>query len=106
MVAPDREVADGARSGARPRSDLGDRPVVVKPCHGDEVVRGEPSRPTGSVAGGNKAVGVGGVPHHQHPDVTTGALGQCLALDGEYRPVRLQQVAALHALATGPGAYQ
>ena len=51
----------------------------------------------------DQAVGVGRVADDEHPHVARGAGRERLALHGEDRAVRLEQILALHALRAGPG---
>ena len=61
---------------------------------------------SGAWALGDQAIGVGRVADDQHLHVSGGVGVQCLTLGLEDGAVGLQQVSALHALGTRPGADQ
>ena len=100
VIAPHGDPADlvDARAGAS--GQLGDGAIVVEAGQGGEPV----GRDLGSVGGGDRGVGVGGVADDDHPDVIGGNVVDDRALGGEDVGVGGQQVGALHALGarTGP----
>ena len=101
-MCPDDHALDIGAVAARSRRELRDGPVMVEPGHRGELGGVE----MGRVTGGDEAIGIGGVTHHQHFHVAARpAIDRC-ALAGKYLCIGLQQILALHAGAARPRAHQ
>ena len=98
VVAPDRHVGDGRDLHTRLRRDLRLGAVVVEARHRGEALARDRTR----VVHRDETVRVGGVADHEDAHVGGRARRERLALRGEDRAVRLEQLLALHALGARP----
>ena len=96
VVAPDGEFFDISHRFTGFCRNLAGRAVVVQTQHGREVF----SRQVRRAFHGDVCIGVGGVAHHQHLDVTAGHGIKRLALRRKNGSINRQQFCALHARAT------
>ncbi len=96
VVTVDEDVPDGGEIGAGFFGKLSLGTILIEPDHGGEAVGGEAF----GLAGGNHAVGVGGIADDRDAGVLGGDLVNDLALGNEDFSVVFQEVSALHAGST------
>ena len=102
MVAPDGDVGHLRDLDAGLGGKLGGGPVFVQASHGEPALAGN----VGGIVHGDQAIGVAGVPDHQHADVGSGVLLYCPALSGKDLAVDAEQVSPLHPGLAGNASHE